>query len=109
MNDPDSAAYNACGQGGTSLRPNNSKPDNEQGFGQFKLKDKDGNVIRNPDKFVNGGAKCGLTHKLGTCASGTHNVFGHIHVGDGYCWESAITLEHECDGHYGYKCLDGDC
>ena len=109
MDDSSTQAYSMCGKGGTSACPNYNVNNNEQGFGHFQIKDEDGNGLRKPEKFVNGGAKCGLTDKLGTCHGGEKNVWGHIHVGKGYCWQSAITLEHYCDGHFGYKCHDGDC
>jgi hypothetical protein len=104
-----SQAYAVCGKDGGPGCPTYNYDTNEQGFGEFEIQDSDGNTLRNPDKYVNGGAKCGLTDQLGTCGSGTENVWGHIHVGAGYCLQSAISLEHYCDGHYGYKCLDGTC
>lgn len=104
-----SQAYQICGKNGGKYCSNYSYSDNQQGFGYFQIKDESGNGIRKMDKYVNGGAKCGLTDKLGTCHSGAKNVFGHVHVGKGYCLESGISLGHYCDGHYGYKCHDGDC
>ena len=88
--------------------PNYDYNSNEQGFGQFFVKTSSGDVLSNPDKYVNQGAKCGLGNKLGTCNGGGDNVWGHVHVGKDQCWQSSITLFHQCDGHYGYYCFDCD-
>lgn len=109
VTDTSSQAYQYCGKDGGSGCSSYNYKNNQQGFGQFHVRKQNGDGLRNPDKYVNGGAKCGLTDKLGTCHSGAKNVFGHIHFGKGYCLEGAITLSKYCNGHFAYKCLDKDC
>lgn len=112
VTDKSSAAYKYCGINGGSLCPDYNFNKNQQGFGHFRIRDEKGNSLREMDKFTHGKGNsgiCGMTDKLGTCASGAAQVYGHVHVGKKYCLESVVTLEHHCDGHYGYQCKNYSC
>jgi hypothetical protein len=110
FSDANQQAGAACGEIGGVACSDYEYDNNKHGLGDFDLNDSEGISLKEMDKFVHDGHRCGLTQKwkvliVVALLDTLMRMAVSMWAKDIVCLQSAITWECFSSGHFGYQCI----